>query len=475
MQEDTSKDLNLTDDLPIGWTPTTSSLIKVIGVGGGGSNAVSYMHQQGIHNVDFIICNTDAQALRKSNVPIQIRLGKDMTDGLGAGNKPQVGEAAALDSVEDIKAALDENTKMVFITAGMGGGTGTGAAPVIAKIAKEADILTVAIVTLPFQFEGSARYQQALNGIDALRDHVDSLLVINNEKLREMYGNLPISQAFSKADNVLSTAAKGIAELITFPGQVNVDFADVRTIMTQGGITVMGSASAEGENRALNAVEEALTSPLLNNSDIKGAGKILLNITSGTDENEITMDEFEEITGYVQRAVAKDALILWGTGKDERLGNALSVTIVATHFDQRFLSNEFSSEEQKRIPLSGKTLDERQISTSAENTIQGTHFTITTKSPSIDDILNRPRETRRTISTQNAGASPAAASAAESLDVDTLEAIPAFYRKQQREGRMNNVPSEKNPDEEVSQITLNVSSDYDVHLQEDNAYFSVPD
>ncbi|MBQ5996764.1 MAG: cell division protein FtsZ [Bacteroidales bacterium] len=331
-------------DVPIGWTSTTSSLIKVVGVGGGGCNAVSYMYKQGIHNVDFIICNTDAQALRKSPVPVQIRLGKDMTDGLGAGNKPAVGEAAARESADDIRAALDANTKMVFITAGMGGGTGTGAAPIIAKIAKEADILTVAIVTLPFQFEGSARYQQALRGIEALKDNVDALLVINNEKLREMCGNLTISQAFSRADDILTTAAKGIAELITNPGQVNVDFADVRTIMTQGGITIMGSAKASGENRAGEAVEAALTSPLLNNNNITGASRILLNITSGVGDCEITMDEFEEITTYVQHAVSKDALIVWGTGTDEALNETgeLSVTIVATHFDTRFLSDELS-------------------------------------------------------------------------------------------------------------------------------------
>ena len=448
-------------DVPIGWTSTTSSLIKVVGVGGGGCNAVSYMYRQGIHNVDFIICNTDAQALRKSPVPVQIRLGKDMTDGLGAGNKPMVGEAAAKESADDIRAALDANTKMVFITAGMGGGTGTGAAPVIAKIAKDADILTVAIVTLPFQFEGSARYQQALRGIEALKDNVDALLVINNEKLREMCGNLPISQAFSRADDILTTAAKGIAELITNPGQVNVDFADVRTIMTQGGITIMGSAKASGENRASAAVEAALTSPLLNNNNITGASRILLNITSGVGDCEITMDEFEEITAYVQHAVSKDALIVWGTGTDEALNETgeLSVTIVATHFDTRFLSDELSGVGRKRISLDGEA-----------GSTESPTVTFIQKQTSIDDILSRPSGAGQTP--VRPVVRPKSSTMGQSMDIDTLENVPAYIRKQQRE---KHVAATEVAPEEVSDMTLNADTDYDVHLQEDDVYFSVPD
>jgi len=316
------------DILSIVWQENKSSIIKVMGVGGGGGNAVTHMYEKGIHNVNFVICNTDAQALEKSSVPVKIRLGKK---GLGAGNKPEVGREAALDSLDEIREILDNGTKMVFVTAGMGGGTGTGAAPVIARVAKELGILTVAIVTIPFRFEGPQRFDQAIEGLNELKEHVDSLLVINNEKLREMYGNLKLRDCFSKADDVLTMAAKGIAELITLPGEVNVDFADVSTIMSGGGVTVMGSASATGENRAREAVEAALTSPLLNNSDITGARRILLNITSGTGENEVTMDELMEITGFVTRS-AKNASMIWGTGNDESLGDKVSVTVVATDF-----------------------------------------------------------------------------------------------------------------------------------------------
>jgi len=314
------------DYLPIVWQENRSSIIKVVGVGGGGGNAVNYMYQQGIHNVNFVVCNTDAQALAKSPVPEKIYIGE-----LGAGGDPEKGRKAAQDSLDKIREALDTGTKMVFVTAGMGGGTGTGAAPVIARSAKELGILTVAIVTIPFGFEGPQRRKQALDGIKELIEHVDALLVINNEKLREMYGNLKVSEAFSKADNVLTMAAKGIAELITLPGEVNVDFADVSAIMTEGGITVMGSAAASGTNRARQAVEAALSSPLLNNSDITGARRILLNITSGSDDNEVTMDELVEITDFVTRK-AKNASMIWGTAIDESLGDTVSVTVVATDF-----------------------------------------------------------------------------------------------------------------------------------------------
>ncbi|MDR3093631.1 MAG: cell division protein FtsZ [Bacteroidales bacterium] len=321
------------DVIEVAWGEVQTSIIKVIGVGGGGGNAVSYMYQQGIHNVNFIICNTDEQALSKSPVPTKIRLGSGRTEGLGAGGKPEEGRAAALESEDEIREMLNTGTKMVFITAGMGGGTGTGAAPVIARIAKEMGILTVAIVTIPFRFEGPIRHKQAVDGINELDGHVDSLLVIDNEKIREIYGNQKISDAFAKADDVLTTAAKGIAELITHPGVINVDFADVRTIMTKGGITVMGAAKASGENRARQSVEAAITSPLLNSSDISGAGRILLNISSGTGESEITMDEASEIFDYVT-ATARNANLIWGTAIDEKLGDAVCVTIVATYFKE---------------------------------------------------------------------------------------------------------------------------------------------
>jgi cell division protein FtsZ len=305
--------------------------IKVIGVGGGGGNAVNHMYEQGIRDVDFVICNTDAQAMESSPIPNRVQLGASLTEGRGAGNKPQVGKESALENIEDVKTALSENTKMVFITAGMGGGTGTGAAPVIAQACKEAGFLTVGIVTIPFRNEGRRRIKQAAEGIAELEKYVDSLLVINNERIREMYGDFGISEAFAKADNVLATAAKGIAEIITVPGYINVDFADVVTVMRSSGLAVMGTGIAAGENRALEAIEKALNSPLLNNNDIRGAKDILLNITSG--KSEVTMAEIGIITDFVQNKAGFDADIIWGNGKEESLEESLSVTIIATGFN----------------------------------------------------------------------------------------------------------------------------------------------
>jgi cell division protein FtsZ len=304
--------------------------IKVIGVGGGGGNAVNYMHKQGIRDVDFIICNTDAQAMESSPIQTRVQLGASLTEGRGAGNKPEVGREAAIENIEDVKSVLSNNTKMVFVTAGMGGGTGTGAAPVIAKACKEAGYLTVGIVTIPFRNEGRRRIKQAAEGIAELEGYVDSLLVINNERIREMYGDFGISEAFSRADNVLTTAAKGIAEIITVPGYINVDFADVETVMRKSGLAIMGTGIAVGEHRAEEAVENALNSPLLNNNDIRGARNILLNITSG--EKEVTMDEVGLITDIVQNKAGFDADLIWGNGKDDELGESLSVTIIATGF-----------------------------------------------------------------------------------------------------------------------------------------------
>lgn len=306
------------------------SIIKVIGVGGGGSNAVNYMYNLGINNVDFVICNTDIQALAKSPVPIKVQLGQTLTEGLGAGSKPEIGRQAAIESIDQITDVLSNNTKMVFVTAGMGGGTGTGAAPIIAKIAKEMGILTVAIVTLPFEFEGRKRYNQAIEGIREIKDYVDSLLIINNQKLREIYGDLQYSMAFSKADDVLATAAKGIAEIITLPGHINVDFADVKAVMTNSGVAIMGSGSAEGNDRAINAIKQALDSPLLNNSDIRGAKDILLNITCG--EPEVTMDEISQITEFLQSAAGNNSDIIFGVGKNAAIGEKVVVTIIATGF-----------------------------------------------------------------------------------------------------------------------------------------------
>ena len=307
-----------------------SSIIKVIGVGGGGSNAVNHMYNQGITGVDFIICNTDQQALDLSPIPNKIQLGATLTEGRGAGSNPEVGKNSAIENVDELKELFATNTQMVFITAGMGGGTGTGAAPIIAQTAREMGILTVGIVTIPFSFEGRRRKLQADEGLESLRNNVDTLLIICNDKLREMYGNLKMSEAFSKADDILTVAAKGIAEIITVAGYINVDFEDVKTVMKDGGTAIMGSASAEGTDRAITAVTKAMASPLLNDNEIKGAKYILLNITSG--EDEISMDEIDSITEYIQEEAGNTADIIWGNGIDESLGNKVSVTIVATGF-----------------------------------------------------------------------------------------------------------------------------------------------
>lgn len=308
----------------------TNSIIKVIGVGGGGSNAVNHMYGQGIIGVDFIVCNTDRQALDISPVPYKIQLGPSLTEGRGAGAIPEIGMNAAIENIEEIRELLNSNTKMVFVTAGLGGGTGTGAAPVIAQVAKELGILTVGIVTVPFNFEGRKRRQQAEEGLDKMRQNVDTLLVINNERLREITGNLTIGNAFSQADDVLTTAAKGIAEVIAVTGAINVDFNDVRTVMKDSGVAIMGSAAAEGENRATLAVQQALNSPLLNDNDISGAQYVLLNITYG--DKEVLMDEITEITDYIQDEAGSTADVIWGHGYDATLGDKLSVTLIATGF-----------------------------------------------------------------------------------------------------------------------------------------------
>jgi len=327
-----------------------SSIIKVIGVGGGGSNAITHMFKQGITGVDFILCNTDAQALKSSPIPTKIQLGKG---GLGAGSIPNVGKESALENIDEIKEIFEKNTNMLFITAGMGGGTGTGAAPVIAEIAKEMGILTVGIVTLPFSFEGRKRKMQAEQGINELKQHVDTLLTISNDKLRELHGDLKLSEAFKKADNILATAARGIAEIITVTGYINVDFEDVKTVMKDSGKAIMGSSEAEGENRARIAVETALSSPLLNDNDIAGAANILLFIASGTEE--ISMDEVIEITDYIQNEAGSNAEIIWGNGYEESLGDKISITLIATGFDSKR-----NAEEKKTKTIIGTLNSERK-------------------------------------------------------------------------------------------------------------------
>jgi len=308
-----------------------SSIIKVIGVGGGGSNAVNHMFMQGIKDVNFVICNTDHQALEMSPVPNKIQLGPSLTKGRGAGSHPSVGQQATMESLQEIKALLEKNTEMVFITAGMGGGTGTGGAPVIAKLAKEMGILTIGIVTVPFGFEGKRRKSQAHEGLETLKHFVDAILIVSNDKLRDMFGNLAWNDAFAKADDILTTAAKGIAEIITVPGYVNVDFEDVKTVLRDSGLAIMGSGSAEGDDRAIKAVQDALESPLLNDNDIRGARNILLNISSGV--KPVLMDEIAEITDFVQESAGNDCDIIWGNCTDETLGDKLMVTVIATGFE----------------------------------------------------------------------------------------------------------------------------------------------
>ena len=325
-----------------------SSIIKVLGVGGGGGNAVNHMFNQGIKGVDFVICNTDLQALEASPIPNKIQLGASLTAGLGAGADPEKGHNSAMEAIEDIIEVLGVNTKMLFVTAGMGGGTGTGAAPVIAKAARELDILTVGIVTTPFNFEGKKRKIHAEEGIEQLKRSVDCLLIINNDKIKEMYGNLPIRTAFSHANDILTIAAKGIAEIITYPGYINVDFEDVKTVMRNSGVALMGSASAEGENRAMDAVQGALASPLLNDNQIHGAKNILLNISFGS--NEVLMDEIDIISNFIQEQAGLNADVIFGTSIDETLGDKLAVTIICTGFESRENKITYAQNIEAKVP-----------------------------------------------------------------------------------------------------------------------------
>ncbi len=415
--------------------------IKVIGVGGGGGNAVNHMYKHGIRDVDFVICNTDAQAMNSSSIHTRVQLGEALTEGRGAGNKPEVGKEAALENIEDVKKALSENTKMVFITAGMGGGTGTGAAPVIAKCCKELGYLTVAIVTIPFRNEGRRRIRQAYEGIKELATSVDSLLVVNNERIREMFGDFGISEAFAKADNILATAAKGIAEIITVPGYINVDFADVETVMRKSGMAIMGTGIAGGENRADEAVEHALNSPLLNDNDIRGARNILVNITSG--DIEVTMDEVGRITDFVQNKAGFDADLIWGNGKDETLGEELSVTVIATGFPTSIIS-ELSEKSQVKpvthdLDQAVKNEDNARKQASSEMGInkrpgQKTfEFDISSEQHKEEDDF----ESLYPNTLKERGKSDKAINVADYAtmsddDVDELENIPAYQRRQIR-------------------------------------------
>jgi cell division protein FtsZ len=397
-----------------------SSIIKVIGVGGGGNNAVNHMFKQGIVDVDFIQCNTDAQILESSAVPIKIQLG---TTGLGAGNRPDIGRRAAEESIEAIREVLELNTKMLFITAGMGGGTGTGAAPVIASIARELDILTVGIVTIPFSFEGRKRKLQAEQGIDELKKYVDTLLVINNDRLREFYGDLKLTEAFSHADDVLTRAAKGIAEIITVKAYINVDFEDVKTVMKNSGKAIMGSSIAAGPDRAIKAAQSALASPLLNDNDIGGARNMLLYIASGL-KNEITMDEVSEITDFIQESAGNDVDIIWGVGFDETLEESISITLIATAFENHRRPEDTQAALPKNIFSLGDTMPEPppQENTSHEEKAE------------IKMVTPQPKEERHTSYTPH----PATETSANSQAAPETQTRKVFSLFQEPESEITN-------------------------------------
>lgn len=342
-----------------------SSIIKVIGVGGGGGNAVNHMFRKGIKGVNFIVANTDEQAMELSPVTNRVQLGPALTEGRGAGSMPETGRKAAEESMEAIREVLGANTKMLFVTAGMGGGTGTGGAPVVARVAREMGILTVGIVTMPFTTEGRRKIRQATEGVQEMKKHVDALIIISNDKISEMFGNLPISAAFGHADDVLATAAKAIAEIITVPGHVNVDFEDVRTVMTGSGVAIMGSAMASGEHRAIRAVQAALASPLLNDNDIRGARHILLNITSGTEE--VLMDEIQEIMTFVQERAGDGTDIIWGNCYDESIAENLSVTLIATGFETDQQSRKAPSPEVTKVVM---PLDEKPATATSHPAVE---------------------------------------------------------------------------------------------------------
>lgn len=471
-------------DLPI----VNQSIIKVIGVGGGGGNAVNYMHRMGIKDVDFVLCNTDAQALVNSPVEFKVQLGATLTEGRGAGNKPEIGRQAAIESLQQIVNLLQKNTKMVFITAGMGGGTGTGAAPIIAKAAKELGILTVAIVTIPFRTEGRKRMMQAIEGIRNISQHVDSLLVINNEKLLEVYGNLKLTEAFAKADDVLATAAKGIAEIITVHGYINVDFADVETVMYNSGVALMGSGRASGENRALEAVKQALESPLLNNNDISGARNILLNITYGQDE--ITMEEVGLIIDYVQHAAGDDADLIWGNGCDSSLGEDLKVTVIATGFGTNSIPELYVKE--RNIEVVSIDQEEQTIKIELVNHTPEADTTpnmqtrkpkkqpptdpaqrvieFDVRSETIDLKTAKPTKTNEIeLGIQPSSHKPAAPQAPFTRakndkwsNLDEIENIPAYLRR-----NMNIEPSDTQKSNTISKLTL---TDDDIIINPENPY-----
>jgi cell division protein FtsZ len=483
-------------DLPV----ERSSIIKVIGIGGGGNNAVNHMYEKGIKDVNFVVCNTDHQALEKSPVPVKVQIGESITEGRGAGSKPDVGRQAALENINEVMGALSGNTKMVFLTTGMGGGTGTGAIPVIAKACKEAGLLTIAVVTIPFKSEGKIRIRYAIDGITELKDYVDSLLVINNEKLREIYGDQGVSTAFAKADDILTTAVKGIAEIITVAGYINVDFADVETVMKDSGVAIMGMGLAEGDNRALKAIENALASPLLNSNDITGAKSILINISSGAGVNELTMDELGEITDYMYETASEDALIIRGLSQEDNLGGKVSVTVIATGFPSNSIFTPYKRPKPRKVELLAvnSPVPPHVIPEKGDDI-----FTVQEKSPrtvisTIDDEMqgeldfnlenatelselrgrkpqndnNDEKEKRETTlqkvkHMQNFFKKEGLSNKIIKDNIETFEDVPAYVRR-----NMSLEPKEKESDSKVSKFTLSSGEDNEPVLRENNAYLN---
>jgi cell division protein FtsZ len=490
----------MTDDLMNFELPVErSSIIKVIGIGGGGCNAVNHMFAKGIKDVNFIICNTDHQALVKSPVPLKIQIGQSITEGRGAGSKPEVGRQAAAENIRDVMDVLSGNTKMVFLTTGMGGGTGTGAIPEIAKACKDAGLLTIAVVTIPFKSEGRIRIRYAIDGLNELKDHVDSLLVINNEKLREIYGDQGVSTAFAKADDILTTAVKGIAEIITVAGYINVDFADVETVMKDSGVAIMGMGSASGENRALEAIENALASPLLNSNDITGARSILINISSGTGTNELTMDELGEITDYMYETASEDALIIRGLSQDESLNDKISVTVIATGFPANSIFTPYKHTKPKTvelltvnnpvpphvIPEKGEELftvhdrKSRSVISSVDEEMQGEFEFNFEKSDEIHELRSRkvdeedeekekPETTLLKVKhMQNVLKKEGLSSKTMKENIDTFEDVPAYIRRNMPLG-----PKGKDSESKVSKFTLSSDDNKEPMLRENNAYLN---
>ncbi len=482
-------------DLPV----ERSSIIKVLGIGGGGNNAVNHMFEKGITDVNFVICNTDHQALLKSQVPIKVQIGESLTEGRGAGSKPEIGRQAAIENLSDVMDALSGNTKMVFITTGMGGGTGTGATPVIAKACKDAGLLTIAVVTIPFKSEGKVRIRQAIDGVTELKDYVDSLLVINNEKLREIYGNQPVSTAFAKADDILTTAVKGIAEIITVTGYINVDFADVETVMKDSGVAIMGMGKAAGENRAIKAIENALASPLLNTNDITGAKSILINISSGIGEHEITMDELGEITDYMYDAASDEALIIRGLSKDENLNEEISVAVIATGFESNSIFQPYKPKKPSKvelltnknaiptriIPEAGEDVfsvherGKKSIITDFEEESQGVIDFSLEHNQEMDEIRNRrpvendeenqkPKTTLRKVKhMQNILKREGLSNKTMKENIDTFEDVPAYVRRNLSLGIPENATESK-----LSKFTLTSDDNDEPVLRENNAYLN---